>query len=593
MNGAAPRSYPKGMHATHSHVSGLERHAPSQHAGVGPRDPGEAASSLAQALRSDCRQRGSRHTYTRFMMGAFHNGRRCGTCCDGNDTVSPMCAGADWDGAFQLRKTSLLEVEARCSRDEACEGYYAWNKPPNYTDVGDMVRPVTRWGTTGGTFRFKSGKVYGWAKLERIACSWPDLRRRAADADARAAVPGPEHLLAPMREWADEAWARLQQSGDLGRMQLRADQLRNFTSSRLPSAARELPVLYLFGGADLLTTSWLFPSATRHTLMSALPLGQPSCFLQSACRAQAHKAAADYFQDWAHNSYAWTQSEYMVNYWFTPKVGVLPALLLSLRILGERLVAMERSSSYDEITLVGDSVETRYILEYGQLALQGLSSAPGHASGCPKPRPASASLGQPRPIRPWAARAGHTGRVSVTGRRAHARHLHHRLDRKQCCARTARWAAVCVHHQGGRRLCDALPQRPDARPVAAAEQRRRLARLNRDGTVGLLARGRAHRGRLDRVHLWQPLVASRLTQPAEHRRRQLADGAPRGPLRRCGAAHGLRLRQEHRPRHRARGVAPGLGRGRRGGGAHRVRRQLRARAPRAPGRPADLPVHGA
>ena len=330
-------------------------------------------------------------------MGAFHNGRRCGTCCDGNDTVSPMCAGADWDGAFQLRKTSLLEVEARCSRDEACEGYYAWNKPPNYTDVGDMVRPVTRWGTTGGTFRFKSGKVYGWAKLERIACSWPDLRRRAADADARAAVPGPEHLLAPMREWADEAWARLQQSGDLGRMQLRADQLRNFTSSRLPSAARELPVLYLFGGADLLTTSWLFPSATRHTLMSALPLGQPSCFLQSACRAQAHKAAADYFQDWAHNSYAWTQSEYMVNYWFTPKVGVLPALLLSLRILGERLVAMERSSSYDEITLVGDSVETRYILEYGQLALQGLSSAPGHASGCPKPRPASASLGQPRP----------------------------------------------------------------------------------------------------------------------------------------------------------------------------------------------------
>ena len=351
---------PKGMHATHSHVSGLERHAPSQETrrGVGPRVPGEAASSLAQALRSECRQRGSRHTYTRFMMGAFHGGRRCGTCCDGNDTVSPMCAGADWDGAFQLRKTSLLEVEARCSRDEACEGYYAWNKPPNYTDVGDMVRPVTRWGTTGGAFRFKSGKVYGWAKLERIACSWPDLRRRAADADARAAVPGPEHLLAPMREWADEAWARLQQSGDLGRMQLRADQLRNFTSSRLPSAARELPVLYLFGGADLLTASWLFPSATRHTLMSALPLGQPSCFLQSACRAQAHKAAADYFQDWAHNSYAWTQSEYMVNYWFTPKVGVLPALLLSLRILGERLIAMERSSSYDEITLVGDSVET-------------------------------------------------------------------------------------------------------------------------------------------------------------------------------------------------------------------------------------------
>ena len=405
------------MHATHSHVSGLERHAPSQHAGVGPRDPGEAASSLAQALRSDCRQRGSRHTYTRFMMGAFHNGRRCGTCCDGNDTVSPMCAGADWDGAFQLRKTSLLEVEARCSRDEACEGYYAWNKPPNYTDVGDMVRPVTRWGTTGGTFRFKSGKVYGWAKLERIACSWPDLRRRAADADARAAVPGPEHLLAPMREWADEAWARLQQSGDLGRMQLRADQLRNFTSSRLPSAARELPVLYLFGGADLLTTSWLFPSATRHTLMSALPLGQPSCFLQSACRAQAHKAAADYFQDWAHNSYAWTQSEYMVNYWFTPKVGVLPALLLSLRILGERLVAMERSSSYDEITLVGDSVETRYILEYGQLALQGLSSAPGHASGCPKPRPASANqaLGRTgRPHRPCFRHRSASARASLT-----------------------------------------------------------------------------------------------------------------------------------------------------------------------------------
>ena len=117
------------------------------------------------------------------MMGAFHDGRRCGTCCDANDTVSPMCAGADWDGAFQLRKTSLLEVEARCSRDEACEGYYAWNKPPNYTEVGDMVRPVTRWGTTGGDFRYKSGKVYGWAKLERIACSWPDLRHRAADAD--------------------------------------------------------------------------------------------------------------------------------------------------------------------------------------------------------------------------------------------------------------------------------------------------------------------------------------------------------------------------------------------------------------------------
>ena len=54
-----------------------------------------------------------------------------------------------------------------------------------------------------------TGKVYGWAKVERIACSWPDLRRRgAAGADAPAAIPGPEHLLAPMREWVDEAWAR-------------------------------------------------------------------------------------------------------------------------------------------------------------------------------------------------------------------------------------------------------------------------------------------------------------------------------------------------------------------------------------------------
>jgi hypothetical protein len=366
---------------------------------VGSRDPGEAASLLAPALRSECRQRGSRHTYTRFMMGAFHDGRRCGTCCDANDTVSPMCAGADWDGAFQLRKTSLLEVEARCSRDEACEGYYAWNKPPNYTDVGDMVRPVTRWGTTGAGFRFKSGKVYGWAKLERVACSWPDLRRRGAAADAPAAVPGPEHLLAPMREWADEAWARLQQIGDLVRMRLRADQLRNFTSSRLPSAARELPVLYLFGGADLLTASWLFPSATRHTLMAALPLGQPSCFLQTACRAQAHRAVADYFKDWARNSYAWTQSEYMVNYWFTPKVGVLPALLLSLRILGERLVAMERSSSYDEITLVRESVENNAAHAPRPAAPPEALSRPCLSSARPCLR-LSRSFGQSGPTRP-------------------------------------------------------------------------------------------------------------------------------------------------------------------------------------------------
>ena len=31
------------------------------------------------------------------------------------------------------------------------------------------------------------------------------------------------------------------------------------------------------------------------------------------------------------------------------------------------------------------------------LALRRLLSAPEHAAGCPKPRPASASLGQPRP----------------------------------------------------------------------------------------------------------------------------------------------------------------------------------------------------
>ena len=35
--------------------------------------------------------------------------------------------------------------------------------------------------------------------------------------------------------------------------------------------------------------------------------------------------------------------------------------------------------------------------DLGQLALQRPLSAPGHASGCGKPRPASASLGQPRP----------------------------------------------------------------------------------------------------------------------------------------------------------------------------------------------------
>ena len=81
---------------------------------------------------------------------------------------------------------------------------------------------------------------------------------------------------------------------------------------------------------------------------------------------------------------------------------MLPALLLSLRVLGERLFAMERSSPFDEITLVGGSVERqRHRPSAGEptpsLSPRGqLSSAPGHAKLTPR---AARSRGPPRPTR--------------------------------------------------------------------------------------------------------------------------------------------------------------------------------------------------
>jgi len=136
-----------------------------------------------------------------------------------------------------------------------------------------------------------------------------------------------------MNAWAEQATAGL---SNLEALHDRTAALHTFSASIFPRVVQQLPVLYMFSGADLLTAHALFPSSPEYHLVADFPVGHPSCFLDAACISQANESAIAFFQHWAKLKYA-RQSTNLMRRAFD-RVGHLPVLLVSLRLMNQQLL---------------------------------------------------------------------------------------------------------------------------------------------------------------------------------------------------------------------------------------------------------------
>ena len=118
---------------------------------------------------------------------------------------------------------------------------------------------------------------------------------------------------------------------------------RAWGEGSLPATAhgRTLPVFYAFSGMDLLTAAGFFPDSPDYTLLAEFSVGDEFCFTRPDCVEQATASAVGWFRHVAERHFRTTNTKTMLEL-FAPPVGVLPALLLSLRILGHELVRVER-----------------------------------------------------------------------------------------------------------------------------------------------------------------------------------------------------------------------------------------------------------
>ena len=122
--------------------------------------------------------------------------------------------------------------------------------------------------------------------------------------------------------------------------------LSDFTARAFPARVQTQPVLYPFGGMDLLNAYAAFPNAPAFALMANLPLGWPDaklCFHSAECAALARASAVGFLRHTHQYELAWTSTEKMAKLFGkrfkldtgeSLVVGILPSLLLCARLMG-------------------------------------------------------------------------------------------------------------------------------------------------------------------------------------------------------------------------------------------------------------------
>ena len=106
-----------------------------------------------------------RHFDSRYI---YNGGRRCGDGSEGiHDRSSLMCNGSGSDGSFKHsvanRNRSEAALQARCTRDERCVGYWA---------VGKQLRPMAAW-DEGARFPVDYWRRYDKKQLCTLASPLP------------------------------------------------------------------------------------------------------------------------------------------------------------------------------------------------------------------------------------------------------------------------------------------------------------------------------------------------------------------------------------------------------------------------------------
>ena len=139
--------------------------------------------------------------------------------------------------------------------------------------------------------------------------------------------------LAALNAWAAQAAAELEADTKVEALHERISALSDFSAHVFPRVVHALPVLYMFSGSDLLTAMALFPMAPEYHLVADFAPGHPACFIDPACIAQANETTTAFFRHWASLKFA-RQSTNLMRRAFATSTGQLPALLVSLRLIG-------------------------------------------------------------------------------------------------------------------------------------------------------------------------------------------------------------------------------------------------------------------
>ena len=146
----------------------------------------------------------------------------------------------------------------------------------------------------------------------------------------------PCELIEEMNKWAASSAKSLTAAfpAAVAALHGRVATLNSFCAGVFPQVVHSLPVLYLFSGMDLLTAHGCFPHAPQYALLADFGTGDPECFASPSCLLRANESAFTFFQHWANLGFS-RQSTNVMRRTFASKVGVLPALLLCLRLIGE------------------------------------------------------------------------------------------------------------------------------------------------------------------------------------------------------------------------------------------------------------------
>lgn len=144
-------------------------------------------------------------------------------------------------------------------------------------------------------------------------------------------------------KWMDQIISKYGSHVDFLALEKYVNSLKEWSNSHRRNSVSP-PTMYFFSGADLYSLMGLFPNAPAYGMVAEFAPGDVECLMEAGCTEIATKRVVSWYKHIASCLFGFSITVYMKEF-FEKQTGILPAFLLILKIMKEKVVHIETTET--------------------------------------------------------------------------------------------------------------------------------------------------------------------------------------------------------------------------------------------------------